>query len=81
MISGQVHYLQLKEEAEELRIGKFILKSRISKWYPPGKSNSVPLEAHFCRSLSHPNIMKCIDTVDIDRNWFLMVMRDHNGTG
>ena len=27
------------------------------------------------------NIMKCIDHVDVDRNWYLMVMRDHNGTG
>ena len=25
--------------------------------------------------------MKCVDYVDIDRNWFLMVMHDHNGTG
>ena len=35
-------------------------------------------EIHICMSLGHQNIMKCVDCVDVDRNWFLMVMNKNS---
>jgi len=78
---GQVHFLQEKRSAQTVRVGKFILKSKVQKWFPPGKPNPLPLEVHICLNMANRNVMKCVDYVDIDRNWFLMVMHDHNGTG
>jgi len=40
---GQVHYLQKRDNPQAHLIGKFILKERVSKWYPPNKSNAMPL--------------------------------------
>lgn len=77
---GQVHFLQEKRSAQTVRVGKFILKSKVQKWFPPGKPNPLPLEVHICLNMANRNVMKCVDYVDIDRNWFLMVMHDHNGT-
>ena len=30
--------------------------------------------------MAHRSIAKAIDYIDIDRNWVLMIMNDHNGT-
>ena len=78
---GRVHYLKAKRSSEhtELRkIGKFIQKDKIIKWTKEN-GKEIPLEVHICRTMAHANIMKCIDYVDADENWFLMVMRDSAG--
>ena len=77
---GQVHYVQSRR-TKERKVGKFIFKEKVVKWYPPGRQGAVPLEVHICKSMVHKNIVKCVDYVDVDHNWFLMVMRDHHGSG
>ena len=56
----------------------------LSKIHAPGLLKlylSHSKEVHICLSMAHRNVMKCVDYVDIDRNWFLMIMHDHAGTG
>ena len=66
------------EHTDLRKIGKFIQKDKIIKWTKEN-GKEIPLEVHICRTMAHANIMKCIDYVDADENWFLMVMRDSAG--
>ena len=78
---GRVHYLtpkRSKENGKQRKIGKFIQKDKVLKWTKE-KGQELPLEVHICRTMAHVNIIKCIDFVDADENWFLMVMPDSPG--
>lgn len=77
---GKVFYLNQKRHSKSTKIGKFIDKNKVVKWHPPGKADAMPLEVHICMNTAHRNIAKAIDYVNIDRNWFLMIMNNHSGT-
>ena len=40
---GKVHYLQQKRHSRAKKIGKFIDKHKVVKWYPPGRQDAMPL--------------------------------------
>ena len=40
---GKVHYLKQKRHGRQLKVGKFIDKNKVVKWYPPGRQDAMPL--------------------------------------
>ena len=40
---GKVHYLRQRRHSRAKKIGKFIDKHKVVKWYPPGRQDAMPL--------------------------------------
>jgi PAS domain-containing serine/threonine kinase len=70
--------LARKRSDKQMVVVKFIRKARVLEecWIDVPKKGIIPLEIHFLRTLSHPNIVKVLDVFE-NEEFYQVVMEKH----